>query len=449
MATWKKVALEGDLGVAATGETAAPSGSGEILISASATTATWYEMADNALVAGNSTNGAAVVTPLPASDVKVTAVTASTIDMSIENDRVTTAMLKNNVVTVDKMAHYAGGGLLAYHDSTVGNTDSTETYAPVVLPAGTNGQVLKCVVNSDDKYLAWGNAGSVAALDITSGDGVDPASGSLADNFPILFSDGQGDDKTVFGDVGSIKFQYSPPEHLLEVGSITCASPGVITAVSGVYSSGVDKANTVQTEATSSADCFLGLFDTTTGYQACLTDSVLTYNASTNTLNVPNLVVSGNNTTVNTATLEVKDKTIVLASSTGLTTVSDASGAGIGIDVDQNAQTTDVGGSDAGNDAFCPRLFWTNDGTGAADTNPAQTSVVNSQSSIGWRLADVGTVASNVPTEVSQGHNIAPTLINQTVIPVSQAIGIGSMWLTHNSTTGAGVPTGALYIQVA
>jgi hypothetical protein len=452
MATWKKVALEGDLGVAATGETAAPGGSGEILISASGSTATWYDMANNALVAGNSTSGAAVVTPLAASDVKVTAVTSSTIDMSIEDDRVTTAMLKANVVTKDKMAHYAGGGLLVYHDgSTVTNTDSTATYAPVVLPAGTNGQVLKTVVSGDVEYLTWGSAGSVAALDITSGDAVDPGSGSLAANFPILFSDGQGDDKTVYGDVGDIKFQYSPPEHLLEVGSITCAGTGVgvVTAVSGVFSSGVNKANTVQTAATSSASCFVGLFDSTTGYQACLTDSNLTYNASTDTLSVQNLVVEGNNTTVNTNTLEVQDKTIVLASASTLATASNADGSGIVVDVNQLAQTTDVGGNSSGNDAFCPRLYWSNDGSGAADTSPGEASVVNNVSSIGWRLADVGTLVSDVPTEASQGYNIAPTLIEQTVVPSAQEIGIGAMWLTHNTTTGEGVPTGALYIQVA
>lgn len=447
MATWKKVALEADL-------------------SAFAQT----DATNNAIPYGNEagdfdytnipSDGQILVTvdadgsnPVPTF---VTLDGDASIDnsgsLTIANNAVETGMIADNAVTTGKMAKGAGGGMLVYHDaSTVTNTDSTQNYDPVVLPAGTNGQVLKTVVAGGVEYLAWGSA-SFSNLTVGDGDGVDPGDTGpdpdIAAKLPVLFSNGLGD-KVVYGDVGSIPMEYIPNEHLLKVGNITVDS--TVTGVSGVFSSGVDKANSVKVTDSDTGSNYLAFFSAegNDGYQTPSTQSNLQYNAESETLSVKNLVVSGNNTTVNTTTLEVKDKTIVLASSDTDTTAEQSSGAGIVVDVNNQAGTTNALGDESGNDAFCPRLYWTNDGTGATDTNPAQTSVVNNTSSIGWRLADVGTLVSDSPTEVSQGHNIAPTLINQTVVPMSQEIGIGSMWLTHNSTTGSGVPTGALYIQVA
>jgi len=116
--------------------------------------------------------------------------------------------------------------------------------------------------------------------------------------------------------------------------------------------------DTLQTIAadTANADRFITSVASATGAQTGLSHSTLTYNPSTETLNVTNLIVSGTSTTINTETINLADNIITLNSNfNGATPTENA-----GIEVERG--TVDSNVSLVWNETT-NRWTFTNDGT--------------------------------------------------------------------------------------
>lgn len=440
MASWKKIALAEDLmGYADQGGTEIAEGQ-VVIGSATAGQFSFHDMAANTIIAGNG-GDAKVVTST--GEVTITAVDDTNATFTISDDTITggdpsTNHIKDNTVAYRNVVKAAGGAILVHQDtSTVSNTAQSTDYTASALGIGDAGDVLKVAGAGSNLYLEWGAGASATSVTITDGT-------SQTDPLPVIYGQGVGSSQAIYADTVSFTFDEDTAEGgTLAVPHIVATS-AVITNVTGTASQATAVLTTAAVASSPYRLAMVPAVGTGSNYQNVYTDDNLTYNPGTNYLYAKNIKISGNSTSIDTATLEVQDKTIVLATSATNTDAADAAGSGLVIDINSLAQTTDVAGSSSGNDAFCPRLFWTNDGTGAADTS-ALAGVVNNKSSIGWRLADVGTLnASDVPTEASQGYNIAPTLIEQANIPSSEDIGIGAMWLIANSDDDGP----ALYIQI-
>lgn len=378
MATWKEVALVEDLaGFAQTNAT------------------------DNAIPFGNSSGGfdytAAgtnnqILTVNGSHPQFVTMSGDATINaagaLTIANTAVETGMIADNAVTLAKMAGLDKGHII-YGDA---NGD------PVDLPEGTDGQVLTLASGMP----SWASAGSVTSITVNESD--DNAS------HPLTFTDSGAGAGAVLEQDNEL--HYNP-------------STNVLTAVtfSGSLSGNATSADTVDTTTVSNSDTlYVPLVDSATGVSGetletgsaitVVTGSSFLSDSTDCTVTISgDLVVSGDTTTINTATLKVEDKTIVCSS--GATTMSNSATSGLVVN----------GGS--ATDANNPRIIWSDNGGGTATTS----------TTLGWAIADHGGISgAGATNSASTLRNIAPTLINQSAVPGSTAIGIGSMWLTDSST---------------
>lgn len=148
------------------------------------------------------------------------------------------------------------------------------------------------------------------------------------------------------------------------------------------------------------------VFTTATSGSAALKvdSSTLQYNASSDTLTVNNLTVSGTQTTVNTTDLVVTDKNIVIAN--GSDTAANASGAGITVDIGET-------------EANMPQFLWNNAG-----------------SLTGWTLSNYSATGNtDFPVALMEFDSAASTA------PSGDAAGVGSF---HFNTTDQN-----LYIRTA
>lgn len=378
MATWKEVALVEDLaGFAQTNAT------------------------DNAIPFGNSSGGfdytAAgtnnqILTVNGSHPQFVTMSGDATINaagaLTIANTAVETGMIADNAVTLAKMAGLDKGHII-YGDA---NGD------PADLPEGTDGQVLTLASGMP----SWASAGSVTSITVNESD--DNAS------HPLTFTDSGAGAGAVLEQDNEL--HYNP-------------STNVLTAVtfSGSLSGNATSADTVDTTTVSNSDTlYVPLVDSATGVSGetletgsaitVVTGSSFLSDSTDCTVTISgDLVVSGDTTTINTATLKVEDKTIVCSS--GATTMSNSATSGLVVN----------GGS--ATDANNPRIIWSDNGGGTATTS----------TTLGWAIADHGGISgAGATNSASTLRNIAPTLINQSAVPGSTAIGIGSMWLTDSST---------------
>lgn len=322
--------------------------------------------------------------------------------LALTDNAVVTDTITDNAVTLDKLAGLDKGHII-YGDAS-GN--------PASLPEGSNGEVLTLASGMP----AWASAGSVTSITVNESD--DNAS------HPLTFTDSGAGAGAILEQDNQL--HYNP-------------STNVLTAVtfSGALSGNATSADTVDTTTVTNGDTlFVPLVDSSTGVsgetlETCSAITVVTgggFLSDTTDCTVTisgDLVVSGDTTTINTATLKIEDKTIVCAS--GATAVENAGTSGLVVN----------GGSAA--DANNPRFIWSNNGGGTAD----------SSTTLGWAIADhgglVGGGSTGATTSGSTLRNIAPTLINQSGAPSTLAIGRGSMYLTHAGTSGA---DSKLYIQV-
>lgn len=162
------------------------------------------------------------------------------------------------------------------------------------------------------------------------------------------------------------------------VDSITTNSTGHVTAVNTktVTIPADTNTDTLQSIAadTSNNDRFITTVANASGAQTGLSHSTLTYNPSTETLNVTNLVVSGTSTTINTEEINLADNIIVLNSNySGSSPTEDA-----GIEVER----------------------------GTADSN---VSLIWDESTNRWTFTNNGTTFYNIPISSEYNNYSHPT----------------------------------------
>lgn len=434
MATWKEVALVEDLSVTATqvdgsGNPINPSAAGEILISDSTSAASWTNMADNTVLAGD--GGVATVMTIGGS-----AGDAGRVDLdssggsavfTVDNDAITLAKIKDDNVTIDKLAPISvsdaahnslEAGSMLYWDAS-GN--------PVALAAPANATKRLGSAASGSEFIpVWEDITATTTIEVTE----HPAEDTER---PVIFSDDSGNTgiasaATLHGDIGETAatddFTYNSSEHRLTVKKLRVANQ-----ITGTIDSAVAVTTAVESSDT---ECFLTFVKANTAQDNTLHHNAgLKYNSDTQKLTVQgDLEVNGTTTTIDTANLTVKDKTILL--SEGSTSITSSDESGLVIDCSSAIL------EDGTNENYAPRLVWKNNGGGSAATS----------STLGWMMADHGDISSgDVPGQASVLRNIAPTLINQSAAPTSSsgdAVGPGAMWVYKTGT----VADSRVFIQV-
>jgi hypothetical protein len=154
-------------------------------------------------------------------------------------------------------------------------------------------------------------------------------------------------------------FAYNPSVNLLSVPKITTS--GVITATGGVLGNLTGTASkvsqTAQTGNPGAAKLLLAGSSNTV-----VTNTGLTFDASSassGVLTVPNLVVSGTTTTVNSTTVTISDKTLQLGYDADQNAnVTDAAVVGAGVVLGVSGALTGAGNTDAATDSKAPRLSY-------------------------------------------------------------------------------------------
>jgi len=426
MATWKEVALVEDLTTASVQSDEAAAG--QVAIgSSTAGEISWTPVPTKSLIVGNGSSGAAVVTTDATNgDVQIASSSSTKVVFDIIDGKVTTdhhaaSSSTSTGVTPAKMSYGAAGGILAYHHDTIGSSVSGTAYGPEVLAAGSNGQVLSTIVTAGGKtYLDWVSGSSASTVTVTAG-------GSQGSALPIIFAEGTGSEQDLYSDVSSTPFTYEADINTLRVANII--TTGSVTAPGG-FAGLASSASTVATAVTTDTTCSVALLNATTGQQAISSDAGITYNATSNTLTVENLTVSGTNTVLNTTSLVVEDKIIAVASNAA--NPGAASNAGLVVNI-ANIAIDEVAGAD--HDDYLPRLVWTNNATTPV-SSAANTSISTADTTLGWSISNMGTLDTGLPNAASVAFNVAPTLINQSTLPATAGadIGIGAMYLMD--TTG-------------
>jgi len=144
---------------------------------------------------------------------------------------------------------------------------------------------------------------------------------------------------------------YNASTATLTVANITGTASNATNATNAGTATTANNVKLVSHESDASAHYFVFSEGTNGASNALFTDPSFSWQPSTETLTVTNLVVSGTTTTVNTTNLAIEDANIVLAQpATGSNAAGDASGAGVRVSI----------GSTEGD---MPEVRWQNSGT--------------------------------------------------------------------------------------
>jgi hypothetical protein len=113
-------------------------------------------------------------------------------------------------------------------------------------------------------------------------------------------------------DIGAFNLRASTITSDISTGT----PPLTITSTTLVPNLFASKAATVPVSDTTSTGCYVSLFESSSGDLTPKTDSNISYNASTGTLNVSNLTVSGTTTTINSTTVDIVDPVLTIGANT-------------------------------------------------------------------------------------------------------------------------------------
>ena len=384
-----------------------------------------------------------------------------TVTFTVDNAAIGEAKIQDNAVSLDKIKHQANAGVMVYNGATG---------TPTFLSAdGEDNKVLQ--VNSDGSGFIFADGASATSLSVTDSDTTPDATrrriliagttsaGDLTTqevfgDTEFSYKNGQTLDTTKLPDwngsyeVSNVNNMYEGADN--DAAFITPATAGISGTLLGLArGSMVVKANEVPATATHDAFYSVGFLKGSaadssfhhTGYQ---TDFV--YNPKEKALKVPNLIVTGTQTTINTANLQVEDQTIRLGVGAGEgTVVSSATASGGGIVVNIGAAGFDAGDEDGvtaeNAESTLPRFIWDN-GAGTQ---------VSSNSVLGWKAAYKGTgTDSNLADSTAYGVGVmhvtdqtAATALGADLSDATLSIGIGALALVDYDSEPA------LYIQTA
>tara|TARA_B110000858_G_scaffold111172_1_gene127238 strand:- start:1929 stop:3224 length:1296 start_codon:yes stop_codon:yes gene_type:complete len=429
MATWKKVYTSGDTVPVTDGGTGLTTLTNNGIIVGNATSAPQFvNLSLHQLLVGGASGVPVAKTALASGaagnegDILVTH-QAGGLHLNIQANKVTGTMVAAD--TLDWATHESSGTAktMPYYDAS-GNA------GVIAAPPQTSG--IKTLQSASGAAPAW--AAQVTSLSNLTATGVN-------DNvsYPIGFLS----QATITSDTSSghyydnnSTFAYNPSVNLLSVPKITTS--GVITATGGVFGDLTGTASkvsqTAQTGNPAAAKLLLAGSSNTV-----VTNTGLTFDASSGSsgvLTVPNLVVSGTTTTVNSTTVTISDKTLQLGYDADQNThVTDASVVGSGIVLGVSGALTGAGNTAAATNAKSPRLAY----LGRTSTvSPSKWGLAKSEIT---NLDDSGTLLSN------HVHGIAVMDVSSSLeTPASNASGFSD----GDIIGGVGsffFGTGGLYIR--
>jgi len=402
----------------------------------------------------NPGNGGVSVTLTNQNDDALTGVVTFTVD----NDAISTAKIQDNAVTLGKLAHQANAGILVY--------DGAGGEPSFLSASGEGNKILK--VDSDGLGFSFADGSSATSVSVTDSDSTPDtarrrilhAGTTTAGDEPL---------QTVFGDT---EFTYKNQQALNTSYFTDWTGSYAVSNVSDLYAGGdLDAAMItpqnagiagnllgtargamyVRADAIAATDdsfYSLGFLKNKSGTEFYHTgfQSDLSYNPKEKALKVPNLIVTGQQTTINTANLQVEDKTIRLGigtSESSVITSSVASGGGIVINI--GAAGFDAGDEDGvtaqNAEGNLPRVIWDN---GAGDQ-------ASSNSVLGWKAAYKGSGADTaLGASTAYGIGVmhvtdqtAATALGADLNNATFSIGVGAMALVDYDNEPA------LYIQTA
>lgn len=374
------------------------------------------------------------------SDIAAGTLSGNVLQLSINNNAVTNAMMADNAISPAEIKHHTGLGVIAYDSSGV----------PANITASGANKVLKTDANGTAFEFGDANDAATVAVNLNSTNAAVPV------HFGGVNDTDNDTGVTISKDTANA-FTYNPATTFAKSSSqpnVTAVTDGsaALTVAGGIKADLLGTATIAGSVevSDSSADASYDLvFVTGTGQQKILSDADgINYNPGEKALTVANLIVTGNNTVVNTTELVVEDKTLRVAGSSTSSSNSTSANAGLVVNVGiSNYTSSDEDGAltVTNEDGFLPRVIWSN---GANTTK-------------GWAIATVGVADDTAGTEVdgvaiddnlktaSTLHGIAvmhhttdATTDGASVASTIGDIGVGAFYL---STDG----NGSLYVQTA
>jgi len=384
-----------------------------------------------------------------------------TVTFTVDNNAIGTAKIQDNAVTLAKIAHQANAGVMVY-DGAGGD--------PTFLSAsGQGNKILK--VDSDGEGFTFADASSATSLSVTDSD----TSPDTARRRILIAGTTTAGDLTTQEVFGDTEFTYKNGQTLDtsklldwngayvsnnvtniyegaddDAAFITPATAGISGTLLGLArGSMIVKANSIAASGTNDAFYSVGFLKASSADSSFYHTGVqsdFVYNPKEKALKVPNLIVTGTQTTINTNNLQVEDQTIRLGVGAAEgTVVSSAVASGGGIVINIGAAGFDAGDEDgvtAQNvEGDLPRVIWDN-GAGTQ---------VSSNSVLGWKAAYKGAGAdSALGASTAYGIGVmhvtdqtAVTALGADLNDADLSIGVGAMALVDYD----GTPS--LYIQTA
>jgi len=407
---------------------------------------------------GTSADGAGEV--LPALSGEDASSLTGTVTFTVSDNAIGTAKIDNDAVTLAKVAHGSNAGVMIY--------DGVSGIPTFLSAADSANKVLK--VNGAGTTLTFEDAASATSVSITDSD-----SGPDTTRRRIMHggttSAGDEATQTVFGDT---EFTYKNQETINTADFTDWAGTYVSNNITLPYE-GSDTDSALQLPATAGISGTLvgtaraAMYVKASGVAATGTNddfydvpfmkdtgitgfshvgyassgSGFKYNPKEKTLRVQNLIVDGDQTTINSTNLAVEDKTIRLGiGATETTDVTSAAADGAGFVVNIGRYGVDVGDEDGvtnqNNENALPRIVWEN---GQDST----------KSVLGWKMAFKGSGAdSSLAASSTYGIGVMHTdnglvgsVLGDDLDDASLSIGVGAMALVDYD----GEP--ALYIQTS
>jgi len=365
--------------------------------------------------------------------------------LKIVADAVITSKIKDDNVTIAKLAHQNAHGIMVYDDSAADGTG-----IPTFVTGGAAGEILK--VNSSANGFEFAAGSSASTVDISlhdttrraviiggiNDDNSDTGSDSiLRKDFPN-FSYKEGE---TFASAAYKNHTGSTVAPVALEGTADLHVPDIKTNITGTAGTAMrayvsnDNAATDQefavTLASQGADG--GQF-ADSGPSHLVAHKQFTYNPVEGTLTVNNLRVTGTNTIVDTVNLAVQDQTIRVATSNS-TSTAQAQNSGIVVNIGDGTPSgtnADETGYEANADNKLPRVLWSNSATTTQGWVMASKGSGGSDASITSASNEVGIAAMNHST-----GNITQSTLNSL-----NDHGIGAFYLVDTDATPE------LYIQV-
>lgn len=470
MATvWKKVLIEGSainvndiVGVTdlQKGQILRGSGANEIEeIDVTSNNMIFGGSSGDALLCSFGTVGDGAGEVLPALSSEDGANLTGTVTFTVSDAAIGTNKIVDNAVTLDKTAHGAAAGVMIY--------DTADGIPTFLTAADSANKVLK--VNGDGTTLTFADAESATSVSITDADDVSLVRRRIMHGGTTAAGD--QDTQTVFGDT---EFTYKNQEQIngarfsqwngtYDANNINLPYEGADTesalqlpATAGISGTLVGtarasmyvRANPVDAGA-SNDDFYDVAFMKDSGVSGfshvgyASSGTGLKYNPKEKTLKVTNLIVDGDQTTINTSNLAVEDKTVRLGiGDTETTDVTSAAADGAGVIVNIGRYGVDVNDEDGvtkqNAENTLPRIVWENGTT-------------STKSVLGWKVAFKGTgsdssLAASTPYGVGVMHTDngnVDTVLGSDLDNADLSIGVGAMALVDYDGTPA------LYIQTS